>query len=477
MTIGQKIRELRVNKGMLQRELAAALKIGEGFLSKVESDKKILKRDDLNKLSQIFSVSLEEFEALWLANKLYNLLENEQNAITALKLAENLFSYGAKDEKNNNVWDKSVKVEENGYYWKKDPIIDRGKIISNKKPIIVELFSGCGGTSLGFEMAGYEVALGCDIHIPSIKSFKKNHPNAFTILGDIKKIDPKIIKELLGERKIDVLIAGVPCQGFSLNNRKRHIDDDRNLLYKEFVRFVEKLQPKSIILENVSGMKSVGTFVRDIEKDLSRAGDMVVKSKLLYAQDYGVPQKRSRLVFVGIKGKSFDFDKIKKTHGPGTTNPYVTIKDAIGDLPSLKPGESESEYSSEAFSEYQKLMRKKANGTLLCHSAPNHPDATIKKIKNTKPGNPMYPKFKQRIRLSWEIQSPTQVSGGIRPQFQFGHPEDSRGLSIRERCRIQSFPDDFIIEGGIVQGRVQTGNAVPPLLAKSIAEAIKGYLK
>jgi DNA (cytosine-5)-methyltransferase 1 len=88
----------------------------------------------------------------------------------------------------------------------------------------------------------------------------------------------------------------------------------------------------------------------------------------------------------------------------------------------------------------------------------------------------MYPKFKQRIRLAWDIQSPTQVSGGIRPQFQFGHPSDNRGLSIRERCRLQSFPDNFIVSGGIVQGRVQTGNAVPPLLAKAVALAIKKYL-
>jgi DNA (cytosine-5)-methyltransferase 1 len=113
---------------------------------------------------------------------------------------------------------------------------------------------------------------------------------------------------------------------------------------------------------------------------------------------------------------------------------------------------------------------------LANHKAPNHPDEVIDKIKNTKPGQPMYPRFKQRIRLAWDMQSPTQVSGGIRPQFQFGHPSDNRGLTIRERCRLQSFPDDFVVSGGIVQGRVQTGNAVPPLLAKAIATAIKKHL-
>ena len=388
----------------------------------------------------------------------------------------NIYGEYETGESTKDVWDKSIKVEENSYYWKKEPIFDLVNKQNIDKPIVVELFCGCGGTSLGFEMANFEIFLGCDIHIFAIKTFKHNHPNASTILGDIKKVDPFKIKKLLNGLKVDVLIAGVPCQGFSLNNRKRHKDDDRNLLYKEFVKFVEILQPKAILLENVSGMKSTGTFVKDIERDLSRAGNMIVKSKLLSAADYGVPQKRKRLLFVGVKGADFDFNKIQKTHGETTKKPYVTIREAIGDLPSLSPKQTKDSYASEPFSEYQQIMRAKNGSILTCHTAPNHPIDTIIKIKNTKPGEPMYPKFKQRIRLAWDIQSPTQVSGGIRPQFQFGHPEDNRGLSIRERCRIQSFPDDFFVHGGIVQGRVQTGNAVPPLLAKAVALAIKEYL-
>lgn len=377
---------------------------------------------------------------------------------------------------DDNIWDKSVKVEENSYYWKGTPIVTNGTISDNKKPLVVELFCGCGGTSLGFEMAGYEIVLGCDIHQFAIKTFKHNHPNAWTILGDIKKVNPVEVKQILGDRQIDVLIAGVPCQGFSLNNRKRHEDDERNLLYKEFIKFIEILKPKAIVLENVSGMKSTGTFVNDIEQDLSRAANMSVKSQLLSAADYGVPQKRNRLLFVGVQDNIFDFNKIIKTHGEGTSQPYVTIKEAIGDLPSLQPKESKDFYATPPLSGYQKLMRENSSEILTCHIAPNHPADTIEKIKNTKPGEPMYPKFKQRIRLAWDIQSPTQVSGGIRPQFQFGHPEDNRGLTIRERCRIQSFPDNFYVHGGIVQGRVQTGNAVPPLLAKAVALAIKEYL-
>lgn len=391
---------------------------------------------------------------------------------------ENLFISDESENEVNpkDIWDKSVKPEENGYYWKGEPILIKSGALSNGKPTVVELFCGCGGTSLGFEMAGFEILLGCDIHQPSIETFRVNHPNSATILGDVRNVTPEMVQKLLNGRSPDVLIAGVPCQGFSLNNRKRHENDERNQLYKQFTKFIKALKPKAIVLENVSGMKSTGSFVEQIEKDLSAAGGMTVHSKMLFAPDYGVPQNRTRLVFVGVKDKIFDFDSIEKTHGETTGIPYVTIQEAIGDLPSLESRQTSDSYAKRASSDYQRLMRKGYRGKLTCHTAPNHPEETIKKIAATSPGEPMYPKYKQRIRLAWNIQSPTQVSGGIRPQFQFGHPADARGLTIRERCRLQSFPDNFIVKGGIVQGRVQTGNAVPPLLAKAVALAIRKYL-
>ena len=378
----------------------------------------------------------------------------------------------------NPKWEKTVKVEESGYYWKGDPVFFKpSQEETEKKRIAIEFFCGCGGTSLGFEMAGFHIFLGNDIHKPSIDTFTKNHKSSHAILGDIKKVKESEVLDLLNGRQVDVLIAGVPCQGFSLNNRKRHLGDERNTLYKEFTRMIRLLKPKAILLENVSGMKSSGDTVQRIERDLSIAGGMVVKSRLLNALDYGVPQNRKRLVFVGVKDSVFDFDKIIKTHGLDADSPLTTIREAIGDLPSLNAGESAKKYKSIPKSEYQKLMRRNNNtNNLTNHKAPNHPLETIEKIRNTVAGDPMYPRFKQRIRLKWDMQSPTQVSGGIRPQFQFGHPSDARGLTIRERCRIQSFPDSFIVSGGIVQGRVQTGNAVPPLLAKAVAEAILKYI-
>lgn len=376
-----------------------------------------------------------------------------------------------------NKWDKSVPVEENTYYWKGNPIIYNENFKPNGKPVVVELFCGCGGTSLGFEMAGFQIALGVDILIPAINTFRNNHKGTSAILGDINRVSIEQVKDLMNGTQVDVLIGGVPCQGFSLNNRKRHEGDKRNQLYLEFIRFVRALHPRAVVLENVSGMKSTGNIVEIIERDLSEASGMNVRSQFLYAPDYGVPQSRLRLLFVGVQGQDFDFNRIIKTNGPETNQPYLTVGDAISDLPHLEANGRATEYLLEPQNDYQRFMREGvADNQLTNHQAPNHPADVVNMIANTAQGAPLYAKYHQRIRLSLNDLSPTQVSGGIRPSFQFGHPTDARGLTIRERCRIQSFPDHFVVSGGIVQGRVQTGNAVPPLLARAVALAIRQYL-
>jgi DNA (cytosine-5)-methyltransferase 1 len=390
-----------------------------------------------------------------------------------MELCEPQLAFPFAIDEHNGVWSKSVEVEESSYYWRDEPLTFQGERPDTTKPVVVELFCGAGGTSLGFELAGAHIALGLDIHSPSIDTFRHNHPRASAILGDIRKVGPHEVAGLIGHVPIDVLVAGVPCQGFSLNNRKRHENDKRNFLYLEFLRFVRELRPRAVVLENVSGMRSTGDFASQIATDISRVSGMVVRSGMLNAHEYGVPQRRQRLLFVGTHGEEFRFSEIQRTHGPGTTRPFLDVRDAIGDLPSLQPGEERGRYESPPLSDYQAMMRRGVpQDGLTNHRAPNHPAETIEKIRNTIPGQPMYPAFRQRIRLAWDILSPTQVSGGIRPQFQFGHPSDARGLTIRERCRIQSFPDHFFVTGGIVQGRVQTGNAVPPLLARAVGAAL-----
>lgn len=377
-----------------------------------------------------------------------------------------------------NIWDKTVEVESNHYNWDGEPVVKPAQKKSTKVKLVhIDLFSGCGGFSTGFEQAGFTTELAVDIHPPSLETLHKNHKHATTILGDIRKVTSDHIKENLMTSNVPTVItAGVPCQGFSLANRKRHADDKRNFLFKEFIRIARDLKPTAVVLENVSGLVSTrdGEFKNAISEAIAELG-YEVHFALLNAADYGVPQKRRRVFFVGVpKGTKWFFPK--KTHGVGLGRGYVTVEEAIlGDLPALAANESSSKYKRKPKSEFEVYIRSGMD-ELLNHQAPNHPLETIKRIEETLPGSPMYPEFKQRIRLHPSEPSPTQICGGIRPQFQFGHPTQSRGLTIRERARIQSFPDSYHFTGGVTQGRVQTGNAVPPLLAKVIADQLAKVL-
>lgn len=370
-------------------------------------------------------------------------------------------------------------VELSPYYWLKEPIVNKKKFkASVNKYNVVDLFCGAGGISCGFGYTNrFNILLGADIFIPAMKTFQTNHSNTTTILGDVRHVTDAMYQDAIGGNKVHVVTAGVPCQGFSLSNKKRHKEDERNFLFLEVMRFVELFSPDVVLIENVSGMKSMdkGSFVEEIEKALRKHG-YKVDHAMLNAAEFGVPQHRKRLIFLAYKDKPGmnDVKFPEPTHGEGL-KPYITIKEALGDLPMIESGEESAEYTQKPETEYQKFLFSKYN-QLHNHKAPKHPHETIQKIASTKPGHPIYPKFKQRIRLAWDIQSPTQVAGGIRSQFQFGHPEKSRGLTIRERARIQSFPDDYVFEGGVVQGRVQTGNAVPPLLAKALGDKISETL-
>lgn len=387
-------------------------------------------------------------------------------------------------EERQNVWDNTVPVEKSSYLH--DGFVQYLNIDNFKhdagKLTMIDLFCGAGGFAVGASWAGFESVIGIDHFQPAMETWMYNHPNAIGCLGDIKQIEPEFLKKLLeqkGVKKIHLITGGVPCQGFSIANRKHNDNDERNFLFQEYMRFVEAFKPDYIILENVSGLRSTagGQFEKSIKEAMERL-QYKVTIGMLNAADFGVPQIRQRLMFVGVRT------------GEGFTTPYKfplgdfagryrTVADAISDLPELSSSQSCAQYTRPAITEYQKIMRGEGNITaikpakkLYNHAAPNHLPDVIVKIAGTQPGKPMYPKFKQRIRLSNEAPSPTQLAGGIRPQFQFGHPSQPRGLSIRERARIQSFPDSYVFKGGIVQERVQTGNAVPPLMIYHIALVI-----
>ena len=376
-----------------------------------------------------------------------------------------------------NIWDNSMPVEKSAYL--NDDKVQFFNIenfeTNPEKLKMIDLFCGAGGFAVGCSWAGFESVFGVDHLEPAMRTWIYNHPHAIGCLGDIKQVYPEDIKKILmskGIEKIHLITGGVPCQGFSRANRKHNDFDERNFLFLEYMRFVKVFDPDYLILENVSGMRSTagGQFEQDIKEYMETLGyDTSVD--ILNAADFGVPQVRQRLIFVGVKKNRGLTTPFVFPKGSFKGN-YRTVREAISDLPELGNNESSVEYSRPPQNEYQKFMREDVGDRLYNHSSPRHPQDTIEKIRNTKQGAPMYPKFQQRIRLCEDKPSPTQLAGGIRPQFQFGHPTQPRGLSIRERARIQSFPDNYVFLGGTVQERVQTGNAVPPLLIYNIAKLI-----
>jgi DNA (cytosine-5)-methyltransferase 1 len=382
-----------------------------------------------------------------------------------------------RSSRKQDSWAPGTPIERNAHFWTGEPQLLMGHAAPRADRLsVVDLFSGCGGFSEGFRQAGFEPLLAVDIHPQSIQTIQANHGATSTILGDIRKVSAGSVRDLLRGIEVDVLTAGVPCQGFSLCNRKRHDKDDRNFLFLEFVRLVKALKPRAVLLENVGGIRTAGggSFSRAICDSIEDLG-FRVSCRTLNAADFGVPQRRQRVFFLGLRDCEPEEWWPTPTHGSAAPNPWVSVSEAIGDLPTLESGESSSRYCVSPRSVYQQMMRG-AQIELLNHEAPSHAPDVVRKIESTQPGEPIYAKFKQRIRLDPNCPSPTQVSGGIRPQYQFGHPTQARGLTIRERCRIQSFPDSYLIQGGIVQGRVQTGNAVPPLLARAIASRIHDQL-
>lgn len=399
------------------------------------------------------------------------------------------FLAGLGFKSDGDVWSGSVPVEKSSYL--QDGVVQyfnrEGVVAEPGKFRMLDLFCGAGGFAVGADWSGFQSVFGVDHLEPAMATWVHNHPHALGCLGDIRKVDPREVRLILAEHGIDhvdLITGGVPCQGFSRANRKHTDVDERNFLFLEYMRFVREFTPPYIILENVSGMRSTagGRFEDDIKRYMDRLG-YAVTVKLVNAAAYGVPQVRQRLLFVGVR------------RGVGLTIPYAfpqeqyagrfrTVEDAISDLPPLENAEEKAMYGLPPQNEYQAFMRgmdeRPLNRRALRlenHVAPNHPQETIDRIAHTVPGEPMYPMFQQRIRLCLDQPSPTQLAGGIRPQFQFGHPLQPRGLSIRERARIQSFPDSYVFMGGTVQERVQTGNAVPPLLIHAITTPIANDLR
>lgn len=388
---------------------------------------------------------------------------------------------------------------------------------------LVDLFSGAGGLSAGFHQAGFDVVAAVDNWQEACNSIQANHPNAQVLCTDVRKLDEKkFVKSL--DSKIDIVIGGPSCQGFStsggFSRNGRQLGDERNSLFLEFVRLVDAIQPEWVVMENVTGLLlfNKGQVAEEIIKQFRLIGYYVVPIILL-AADYGVPQLRRRVFFVGNRTKNkiplpvpshrnptlwknfalpFEhLSRIGNKSGSATQLPlHVSFADACADLPKLEEGQliSDVDFSEPPKSEFQEYARQGAS-KITNHFAFQLSEFDREAIRHLKPGENWrslpdhlkvgrfakirpYDATTLLKRLKFEAPSYT-----ITTKFNeattgaFIHPEQNRTISVREAARLQSFRDDYVFTGSFRDIREQIGNAVPPLLAQKVAAGIAAELR
>ena len=326
-----------------------------------------------------------------------------------------------------------------------------------KKYTYMDLFAGAGGMSLGFDNAGFKNLLAVEFNKDFAETYKKNFPRHNLIVDDIKNVTEQQIYDIIKNEKVDVIIGGPPCQGFSIagNIGRNFIDDDRNRLFKEFVRFVKIIKPRVFVLENVAAMErhNKGKTIKEIVSSFKEIG-YDIKYKVLNAVNYGVPQERRRIFIVGTLGENnFEY--------PQEINKIVTVKDAIDDLPKLENGET-SEIPNHTAMKHSAQMLEKMS---YVSDGGNRND--IPESLRPKSGD-------SRKYIRYNSKKPSFcVTGDMRKIF---HYSQNRALTCRELARLQTFPDSFVFLGNTGKVQQQIGNAVPVLLANKIALQVKEVL-
>lgn len=301
---------------------------------------------------------------------------------------------------------------------------------------VLSLFSGAGGAVVGFENAGYDVVAAVDFDEDCCATVEANHDDLQVIQEDLSEIGPHefALEYDVAPSDVDVVVGGPPCQGFSLQG-ERNEGDDRNELVTDFLDYVSLYDPDRFVMENVEGMLSMsdGQAVEYVHERGSELG-YTVDHELLSADKYGVPQRRRRVVFVGVTYGGVSW--------PTETGRVKTVRDAFDDV----------------------------NESHENHVIHNSMPKAESKISDTEPGDTIYDSYMKNVRLQWDEPAPTLVSSG--GAWQFGHPTEDRVLTVHERALLQSFPQDYVFEGGVTDRRIQTGNALPPKMAEYIARAL-----
>ncbi len=322
----------------------------------------------------------------------------------------------------------------------------------------IDLFSGAGGLSLGFDKAGFKNIMALEKDLSCAETYKYNFPSHKLVVSDIRDFSDEYILKFMCGKKVDVIIGGPPCQGFSIagNIGRSFIEDERNKLFLEFARFVKVLKPKVFIMENVEALKNhnKGKTMEEIIEHFSNIGYSIV-FEVLNTVEYEVPQQRRRIFIVGEAGAENHFVFPKKSEK------RISIKEAIDDLPKLKSGE---------------------NSNIPNHNAMNHSKQMLEKMSYIKDGGnrmdipeELRPKSGDiRKYIRYKSSEPSIcITGDMRKVF---HYSQNRALTCRELARIQTFPDDFVFLGNSGKIQQQIGNAVPPVLAFKLAENVKKLL-
>ena len=356
---------------------------------------------------------------------------------------------------------------------------------------MIDLFCGCGGFSLGFQQAGFNVRLGIDLWRDALVTYSRNIPDSLVLNEDIINVNGDAIIKLLGLTcdDIDVIVGGPPCQGFSVSG-KRNEGDPRNSLYKSFVSIVRSIKPKVFVMENVPGLVRLfnGKAMESVVADFATLGYNVTY-KILSADSYGVPQQRRRVFIVGINKKKIkataEFVFPVQSYGNRTGMAFLTCKDAISDLDFVPDDQVLGEdiyYQIPAESSYQQKMRS-GSTRLLNHSITLHA-ARTKEIIAMVPDGSNYKALPQelwstrKVHIAWTRMDSSKpcftIDTGHNHHF---HYRANRVPTVRESARIQSFPDTFEFIGIKTSQLKQVGNAVPPLLAEVIALEIKRVLE
>lgn len=343
---------------------------------------------------------------------------------------------------------------------------------------IMDLFAGVGGLSYGFsKLPDFEIVAANEIEKDIATAYKLNHPGVAMINCDINDLTEAAISEALNGNQIDIIVGGPPCQSYSTLG-KRQMDDRANL-FMQYKRILKIINPKAFVFENVVGILSMdkGRLFKQIQAEFEELG-YVLKYKVLNAVDFGVPQQRERVILVGFKDEN-PFEYPIPTHGDDRL-PYVTLRQAIGDLPVLKSGQSSTQYASPADNDFLRFVRTTAD-ELSEHCAPKNGAHLIKLMETLKDGQskddlPIEIRPKSGFgntyaKLWWDRPSTTITRNFACPSSsRCIHPRDSRAMSIREGARLQSFPDDYKFYGCDGMKRLEIGNAVPPLLSIAIAK-------